>query len=88
MPFHRPEHRPVSIAGSHWRADGQPKMRYETERQAMEAAELRGAESGVRLGTYRCAFCAGWHMGRRTEQEPGAAGRPGATGRRGTRRRR
>lgn len=78
----------MSISGSHWRADGQPKMRYETQRQAIEAAELRGAESGVRLGTYRCAFCAGWHMGRRADGEPGRPDRPAGSGRRGARRRR
>ncbi len=91
VPARRPEYRPVSISASHWRADGQPKTRYATQREAREAAEFRGAEAGVRLGTYRCDFCGGWHMGRRADpgedERKAGADRPGQARRRGDRRR-
>jgi len=64
VPRRRPLHRSLSLAGSHWRADGAPKVRYRTEREAQAAAADRTREAGVDLGAYRCEFCAGWHMGR------------------------
>ena len=62
----RPDHRPISISASHWRADGQAKVRYPNRAEALAAAGDRSAESGVDLGAYACDFCGGWHMGKRT----------------------
>lgn len=65
------QHRPFSVASSHWRADGAAKTRFPSEREAADAAAHQSRESGIALGTYRCGFCDGWHMGR-----PSAAPRP------------
>jgi hypothetical protein len=65
---HHP-YRPLSVRSSHWRADGQPKVRYSTQRDALSAADERGEESGVELGAYQCDFCHGWHMGRLERRE-------------------
>ncbi|HLW45578.1 MAG TPA: hypothetical protein VKR78_05145 [Acidimicrobiales bacterium] len=64
MPRHR-AHRPLALDASHWRDDGQPKVRYPTRADALVAADERSKESGTKLGVYECAFCRGWHMGRR-----------------------
>ena len=58
-------HRPLSLNSSHWRADGAPKVRFDTEREAQAVAADRSREAGVVLGVYQCGFCHGWHMGRR-----------------------
>lgn len=63
---HRPPHRPLALDASHWRDDGHAKVRYPTRADALVAAEDRSRESGTPLGVYECAFCHGWHMGRRT----------------------
>lgn len=60
----RPLHRPLAIDASHWRRDGQPKVRYSHRSDALLAADERSKESGTELGVYECAFCKGWHMGR------------------------
>lgn len=57
-------HRPLSLGSSHWRSDGQPKVRYPSEGEALVAAAERSGEAGVELAAYRCAYCRGWHMGR------------------------
>lgn len=62
----RRAHRPLTIDSSHWRSDGQPKVRYAARTDALVAAEVRSRESGTPLGVYECAYCGGWHMGRRT----------------------
>jgi hypothetical protein len=49
--------------GSHWRADGQPKISYASQSDALTAALVRRQESGVELNVYRCDVCAAWHMG-------------------------
>jgi hypothetical protein len=59
------DHRPLAIDASHWRDDGQPKVRYPTRADALVAADDRSKESGAKLGVYECAYCGGWHMGRR-----------------------
>ena len=69
MARRRPSHRPLTIDGSHWRADGQPKVRFSTRNDALRAAHDRGAESGSELGVYRCDFCGGWHMGKRSGRQ-------------------
>ncbi|HMD47136.1 MAG TPA: hypothetical protein VKG43_13305 [Acidimicrobiales bacterium] len=69
MAKRRTPHRSLSLSGSHWRADGAPKVRYGTEREAQMAAAERGAEGGVDLGVYRCEYCSGWHMGRTSPRQ-------------------
>jgi hypothetical protein len=65
----REPHRPLSFSGSHWRQDGQPKVRFAHQKDALDAAHDRARESGIELGVYRCGFCGGWHMGRRSGRE-------------------
>lgn len=65
MSRRRQPHRPLALDASHWREDGQPKLRYPTERIAREAALERSKGAGVELNVYRCPFCDGWHMGKR-----------------------
>ncbi len=62
-PRRRPE-RPLSLPSSHWRADGRPKVRFVSEREAMVVAAERAEQGGVLLAAYRCGFCQGWHLGR------------------------
>ena len=57
-------HRTFSLASSHWRSDGRPKVGYRTQSEALSAADERAEESGVELSAYRCTFCHHWHMGR------------------------
>ncbi len=65
MPKRRPQHRELSLDSSHWRRDGQPKVRYDTRADAIWAADERSAASGSRLNVYECPYCRGWHMGSR-----------------------
>ena len=60
----RPSHRPLSLGGTHWRADGAPKARFASQRDAQDAAHLRWVEDRVELNVYLCEFCNGWHMGK------------------------
>ncbi len=60
----RVAHKPLSIDSSHWRSDGQAKVRYPTQRDAQLAASDRSADIGYDLDVYQCAFCNGWHMAR------------------------
>jgi hypothetical protein len=55
----------LALDASHWRSDGQPKVRYPTQHEAMLAAGERSRDAGSTLGVYECAFCRGWHMGKR-----------------------
>jgi hypothetical protein len=48
---------------SHWRADGQPKVRYRSESEANRASFGYQLEHGSELAPYRCEFCEGWHLG-------------------------
>ena len=65
----RHDHRPLSMDGSHWRADGRPKVRYPSQADALGAAEERSRQSDVTLEVYRCDFCGGWHMGSRGRRQ-------------------
>lgn len=65
MPHRRRPHRPLALDASHWRADGQPKVRFGSRSEAVSAAYERAQEAEAELGVYQCAFCQGWHMGRR-----------------------
>jgi len=48
---------------SHWRADGQPKVRYRSEADANRAALQYRLEHANDLGAYACDMCGGWHLG-------------------------
>ncbi len=54
---------------AHWRADGNPKIGYPSQRDALAAAEERGHQSGVELNVYRCDYCSEWHMGAAADKE-------------------
>jgi hypothetical protein len=58
-------HRPLALDASHWRDDGRAKVRYSSRSDALVAAAERSKDAGEELGAYECAFCGGWHMGRR-----------------------
>jgi hypothetical protein len=47
----------------HWRADGEPKVRYRSEAEANRAALQYRLEHGADLGAYACEMCGGWHLG-------------------------
>jgi hypothetical protein len=67
----RRPHRPLALDASHWREDGQPKVRYTRQADALMAADERSKEAGTELGVYECPFCKGWHMGRRAGRAGG-----------------
>lgn len=48
---------------SHWRTDGQAKVRYSSEADANRAALGFRLEHGSEMMSYQCEFCAGWHLG-------------------------
>lgn len=53
------------------------KVRYETEREALDRAYVIRLQTGERLAPYECPFCRTWHLG----HSPEVAGRgdpPGA----------
>ena len=76
MPARR-AHRPLALGSSHWREDGQPKVRYPSRHEAGAAASVRSMDSGVELGVYECPYCRGWHMGRPEGRPTGEAGSTG-----------
>ena len=57
----RSEARPPRLP--HWRADGEPKVRYRSEAEANRAALQYRLEHGADLGAYACEMCGGWHLG-------------------------
>ena len=65
MDRRRRPHRPLALDASHWRADGKPKVRFGSRAEALAAAYERAQDADTALGVYQCAFCKGWHMGRR-----------------------
>ena len=74
MPPRDRAHRPLALDASHWRDDGQPKVRYASRSDALVAASERSKDAGAELGVYQCAYCGGWHMGRRARR--GGSRRP------------
>jgi hypothetical protein len=55
---------PQRVRLSHWRADGQPKTRFNSEQDANRATLQYRLDHGVDLGAYMCEFCGGWHLGK------------------------
>jgi hypothetical protein len=64
----RRAHRPLRLDSSHWRQDGEPKVRYGSRGEALDAAAERSAEAETTLSVYLCPYCRGWHMGSRTDE--------------------
>jgi hypothetical protein len=54
----------TGVARSHVNADGTPKARYGSEREAADVAQLQWIEHRVELTAYRCEICSGWHLAR------------------------
>lgn len=61
----------MSLAGTHWRADGAAKTPYPSRAEALVAADERARQAGTELNVYRCDFCGSWHMGRPEGRTPG-----------------
>jgi hypothetical protein len=59
----RRREQPRRTSLSHWRSDGQPKVRFATESEANKAAFGYRLEHGTDLLAYRCEICGGWHLG-------------------------
>ena len=55
---------PSPVARSHVKADGTPKARYTSEREAADVAQLQWVEHKVELSTYQCQICQDWHLAR------------------------
>ncbi len=58
---------PGGSAREHWRADGQPKTRFDHQDDANRSSLRLRLEEGADLDPYRCSFCGGWHLGNRQE---------------------
>jgi hypothetical protein len=48
--------------GSHWRADGTPKVAYRSQAEALSVADERRYDTGLELTVYQCDMCSSWHM--------------------------
>lgn len=57
------------LAREHWRADGRPKARFESEDEANRSSLRLRLEAGADLDPYRCGLCGGWHLGNRMDRE-------------------
>ncbi len=55
--------RPIRL--EHWRADGQPKVRYATEADANRVSLQVRIEHGNDQVAYICQMCGGWHLANR-----------------------
>ena len=49
----------------HWRADGRPKHRFDSQDEANRSSLQLRLEEGADLHPYRCSLCGGWHLGNR-----------------------
>jgi hypothetical protein len=47
------------LLGEHFRDDGTPKTRFESEREALDCIERYDYRDKV---AYHCDFCGGWHL--------------------------
>ena len=64
-----PSHRgavPGGSAREHWRSDGRPKTRFESQDEANRSSLQLRLEQGADLDPYRCGLCGGWHLGNRS----------------------
>ncbi len=57
---------PAASRREHWRADGQPKTRFDSQDEANRVSLQLRLEQGADLDPYRCGFCGGWHLGSRS----------------------
>ena len=49
---------------SHLRADGQPKITYNTKASAIKAAASMEKKTGSKFGKWKCMHCDGFHIGK------------------------
>ena len=54
---------PRRVRLSHWRNDGEAKVRFSSRDEAERAALQYRLEHGAELISYQCEFCGGWHLG-------------------------
>ena len=54
---------------SHLRADGQPKITYNTKASAVKAAEQMAKKTGNVFGKWKCMHCDGFHIGKNRMHE-------------------
>lgn len=59
----RRESTPRRVRLSHWRADGEAKVRYGSRDEANRAVLGYLLEHRADLSPYKCEFCGGWHLG-------------------------
>jgi hypothetical protein len=62
---------PRGSGREHWRTDGQPKTRFDTQDEANRSSLQIRLEQGADLDPYECRFCGGWHLGNRRGDERG-----------------
>ena len=49
---------------THLRADGAPKIMYNTKASAVKAAEAMAKKTGKAFGNWKCMHCDGYHIGK------------------------
>ena len=54
---------------SHFRAEGQAKVMYNTKKSAQKAAESMTRKRGVYFSNYKCLWCDGYHLGKNRENK-------------------
>ena len=54
---------------SHIAKSGKLKVRYNTKATALKAAKSMEKKRGVHFSTYKCVFCAGYHIGRNRDNK-------------------
>lgn len=54
---------------SHFRADGQPKVTYNTKATAIKSAKKMMEKNRTYYSNYKCLFCDGYHIGRNSENK-------------------
>ncbi len=48
---------------------GKEKVAYPTKESALKSAAALEKKKGVHFSCYKCAFCAGWHIGKNRENK-------------------
>ena len=54
---------------SHFRANGLPKVTYNTKTTAIKSAQKMMEKNGTYYSNYKCLFCDGYHIGRNSENK-------------------
>jgi len=53
---------------SHFRANGQAKVTYNTKETATKSAEAMSKKTGFYFSNYKCVWCDGFHIGKNNVQ--------------------